>query len=254
MLSRLSRLAGLRRSERLGHGAVLLGTPYVRNYGQLTVGKQLRLGSQPVQTHLVVHHGARLQIGDHVAIGYGCGVACHSQIAIGDRTRIGPFTMVLDYDYHVPGDPFARPVPLPIAIGRDVRIGSHVTILRGVTIGDGAVIEPGSVVAGEISPGERVQGVPARRVLPAGYERLAHDSLEARITRTAQQTFRLPSLPTLADGPEQLARWDSLGSLMLLLGLEQEFAVTLSQEAVAGVRRLSDLIPLLEHAQPTASS
>jgi acetyltransferase-like isoleucine patch superfamily enzyme len=233
----------LRSCDRVGGNPSLIGAPHIQNGGRIEIGDDFGFVSVPVQSHLVVHRGATLQIADRVSFGFGCGIACHSQIEIGAGSQIGPFTLILDSDYHVPGDPTARPKPLPIKIGRDVRIGSHVTILRGSQIGDGAIIEPGSVVSGEIMAGERVSGIPAR---PAGMAAMGESgSIEARIAHTAQLSFRLNTLPGMHHGPNQIARWDSLGGLSFLLALEQEFEITLTQDETAGVRQLVDLVPIV---------
>lgn len=229
-----------------------LGAPWVENRGRISIGSGFHISSRPVQTHLVVHRGATLRIGHDVHVSHGCGIACHSLIQIGDRTQIGAFTMVLDSDYHVPGDPTAKAVPLPIEIGREVCIGSQVTILRGSRIGDHAIIEPGTVVSGDIPAGARVAGVPARLVLdPQQGEK--DGSVDTRVTRTAMRTFRLETPPSLNDGPEQINAWNSLGALSLLVSIEEEFGVSLSEQDVQSVRTLGDLVRLLSPAKRSAA-
>ena len=240
-------LRKLRKQHSFAEEPSWLGEPYLEIHGQLRIGRGFRLGSLPVQSHLVVHPGARLQIGDDVSIGFGCGVASHTQIVIGDRAQLGSYVMVLDSDYHVAGDPSARAVPEPIYIGRGVRIGSHVTVLRGSRIEDGARILPGSVVAGLVPRGVCVGGVPARE----SHERLEVTSAEgvsAGVLSLAQQTFRLPVRPKPTDGPEQIARWDSLGALSFLLALEASFGVNLNVDEAGRVRTLAEVAQLVQRS------
>jgi len=49
-------------------------------------------------------------------------------------------------------------------IGREVWLSSHVTVAPGICIGDGSYIGAGSTVLRNVEPGEKVFGVPARRI------------------------------------------------------------------------------------------
>jgi len=236
----------LRRRAELCGPALALGAPHVENRGRLVIGAGFRVSSRPVQTHIVIHRGATLRIGNDVQLAHGCGIACHAGIQIGDNTQLGAFTMLLDSDYHVPGDRLARAVPLAIEIGRDVCIGGNVTVLRGSRIGDGAVIEPGTVVSGDIPAGARVRGVPARLVEDQeGVRVSSDDSVAARVLRAAMRAFRLKTAPSLSDGPNQITAWNSLGALSLLVVIEEEFGHPLGEQEVQSVRQLGDLVTLL---------
>jgi carbonic anhydrase/acetyltransferase-like protein (isoleucine patch superfamily) len=203
------------------------------------------LCSSPIAAHLVVHRSGKLHIGEDVTIGAGCGIACHSEITIGDRTRLGAYVMVLDSDYHVAGKPSERAASTPIHIGRDVSIGSQCTILRGSRIEDAAIVEPGSVVSGIVPAGIHIGGVPARplRGMPHSTKPV---SIEIGVLTVAQRTFRLPKLPSLSDGPEQIPHWDSLGALSFLLALEDRFSVTLNPDETAHVQALREIVDLVQ--------
>ena len=88
-------------------------------------------------------------------------------IRIGAECMIGPYCYITDHD-HGAGD--AGPVSAqalveaPVTVGDNVWIGAHAVILKGVSIGDNAVIAAGAVVTADVGPGERVAGVPARRI------------------------------------------------------------------------------------------
>jgi acetyltransferase-like isoleucine patch superfamily enzyme len=104
-----------------------------------------------------------LEIGDDVSIGHGAAIAAYKEVRLGNGTRVGPFVIIMDTNFHVIGDQNERhDKPAPITIGSGVRIGSHVTILRGSVIRDGASIVAGSVVSGVVLAGVRAGGVPAR--------------------------------------------------------------------------------------------
>jgi bifunctional UDP-N-acetylglucosamine pyrophosphorylase/glucosamine-1-phosphate N-acetyltransferase len=76
-------------------------------------------------------------------------------VAIGERSNVGAGTITCNFD----GKDKHR-----TTIGKDVFIGSNSALVAPVTIGDGAATGAGSVVNRDVAPGERVAGVPARRL------------------------------------------------------------------------------------------
>jgi maltose O-acetyltransferase len=97
-----------------------------------------------------------------VRIGYGAAIAAFQEIRIDDGTEIGPFVVIMDTNFHAPGDQSVQHDCRPISIGKGCKIGSRVTITRGVSIGDGAEILAGSVVSSSIPSGVRAGGARAR--------------------------------------------------------------------------------------------
>jgi hypothetical protein len=141
----------------------------------------------------------------------------------------------MDTDFHVADDYNAHALPKPIIIGDDVMIESRVTVLRGSQIGDGARIRSGSVVSGWIPAGAVAAGVPAAA-------RTITDEADATDVRmVAMKALNLAVLPQLSDGPNNIAEWDSFGSLKLLLALETAFGVTIGEETLRSARSLADL-------------
>ena len=241
----------LRRCDQVGAAPSLEGRPFIDNAGRLVVGARLRLASVPVQSHLVVARGGELHLGDDVVIGHGAAIAAHRRIRIGSGTRIGPFVVISDTDFHVAGRRDAEPETSPIEIGRDVRIGSRVTVLRGATLGDGVRVLAGSVVSGQVPSGATIGGVPAR---PAGAAAGAVDASTAdRVAQLVAMVLGLHAAPAPATALTELEGWDSLAALRLLLSLEEAFGVTLEQDAVPRARRVSDLVSLVEAASLSPS-
>ncbi len=158
-----ARMSGwLRSCDRVGSDPVLEGKPTIVNNGRMWVGDRFHLASSPVGSHMVSGPKGSLEIGDDVSIAYGAAIAAFKQIRIGNGTRIGPFVIIMDTDFHAIGDQAVRHDKVaPIAIGSGVRIGSRVTILRGSVICDRASIVAGSVVTGVVPSGARAGGVPA---------------------------------------------------------------------------------------------
>jgi acetyltransferase-like isoleucine patch superfamily enzyme len=131
--------------------------------GSIEIGADFWLGSRPATSHIVALAGARILIGDKVAIAYGAAITAVHCIEIGDGTQIGPFVVVMDSDFHRVGNRDDAGEVAPVTIGRNVRIGARVTILRGSKIGDNAIVRSGSTVQGVVRPGSMVTGVPAKR-------------------------------------------------------------------------------------------
>lgn len=241
----------LRTCDRVGDGAVLDAAPTILNSGAMLIGARFHLASRPVQSHLATGPDGRLEIHDDVAIGHGAAIAAYELVRIGDGTRIGPFVVVMDTDFHAAGDRSTRYDTTPITIGRRARIGSRVTILRGTTIGDDAEIVAGSVVSGAVAAGARATGVPARVIRSAiassgeGGEG-GNRSVAARVPEVMRLTFGLTTSPALEDARAQIPQWDSLGALKLLLALEDAFAVALDEDEIARARSVGDLARVVE--------
>lgn len=240
-LNTLRARMALRAVQSLGERPVVRGSPWIGAEGTIRIGSDFRFSSSPAQSHLVAKPGAILEIGDRVVISHGAAIAAFLNVHIGSDTRIGPFVVVMDNDFHAAGGA-AEAESAPIWIGAGVSIGSRVTILRGSVIGDGASVRPGSVVSGSVPGGVTVGGVPARLV---GTASSAHGD-EADVLAVIQSVFNLRSRPERIDGPDTIAGWDSLGALRLLLALEESFEITLSEEAFRAVRTVAELQGIVE--------
>jgi acyl carrier protein len=131
-----------------------------------------------------------------------------------------------------------------------------VTILRGATIGSGARILPGSVVAGEILAGAVAGGIPARPLdrvaLEAGASPAPEEAAPAapsaadRLRRIVARSFQLQELPPLSLRPADLIACESLGTLRLILELEDAFGVSLGPDDLLRAGTLADLLAHME--------
>jgi acetyltransferase-like isoleucine patch superfamily enzyme/acyl carrier protein len=247
-LSILGSRRWLRGVDRFGSGIVFHGKPYISNLGKLELGNGVFVSSLPVQTHLIAAQRGRLLIGDRVSIGHGVAIAAQSAIEIGDGVQISPYVIVMDSDYHVAGQRGAEAERTPVYIGPRTRIGAHSTILRGTTLGEGVEVAPGSVVSGRASAGEYVAGNPARVLSRnAALERAA--GIEAQTIDAVAQALDLDPRSIDANQTLQsLPQWDSLSILRVLLMLEEQLEITLRQDEITSVARLSDLIAIVEKA------
>lgn len=152
----------LRKCSQVGRYVRVVGRPYVYNLGTITIGDRVIIRNETVRCELVVTGGAHLEIGPRTWIGYGCSIAAQRSIRIGADCHFGPYTNILDNEYHDVYDHHATPESRPISIGDNVWIGTRVIILPGVTIGDGAVIGAGAVVTHDIPARSVAAGNPAR--------------------------------------------------------------------------------------------
>jgi acetyltransferase-like isoleucine patch superfamily enzyme/acyl carrier protein len=230
--------------DQVGRGTIIAGRPDVTNDGWIQIGEECHLSSHPVQSHLLVTHDARVKIGSRVFISYGAAISAMSAIDIGDYTRIGPFCLILDNDFHKVGDRDAPGAVASIEIGRQVTIGARVTILRGARIGDGASVMSGSTVSGVIAKGAVVAGVPAR---VKGKE-TARKSGQA-VAAIVMRVFGLSALPGSLDGPAQIPGWNSIGAVRLLLALEETYGMTLPGEQMREARSISEVYDLVTRAR-----
>jgi acetyltransferase-like isoleucine patch superfamily enzyme/acyl carrier protein len=240
----------LRGVTRIGQNAKTAGAPYIKNRGTIEIGGDFFLSSEPIVSHIVVSRGARVTIGNGVVIGSGAAIACEAEIAIGNGVRIGRNVMILDTDFHDAASMDAPGTAVPVVIEDDVRIDDGVVVLKGARIGKGAWIAASSVVSGVVPPGVFASGVPAR----VRREKKGHDGrrdsgdVAERVRAVIAETFDVqrPLEPT--DGPAQIVRWDSLGSLRLLLALEDEFGLHLPENALYGVASVAAVVGVVDSA------
>ena len=238
--------ARLRDATRVGKNAHTAGAPYIKNRGTIEIGDDFFMSSEPVVSHIVVSRGARVSIGNGVTIGSGAAIAADADVRIGNNVRIGRNVMILDTDFHDATSMDAPGTAVPVVIEDDVRLDDGVVVLKGARIGKGAWIGASSVVSGVVPPGAFAMGVPAR----VRRDKKTHDVADVaeRVRAVIAETFDLhkPLEPT--DGPAQIVRWDSLGTLRLLLALEDEFGLHLPENALYGVSSVSAVIDVIEQA------
>jgi len=234
VLARATSAVWLRSVDRVGLDPVLIGRPHIDNEGRIRIGDRFSFSSRPARSHLVAMRGGSIEIGDRVVVYYGAAISSQLSVSIGDDVRIGPFSVIMDSDFHVAGDRNALAQPAPVKIGKRVVVGSRVTILRGSEIGDDAQVQSGSVVSGVVPDGARVSGVPARSIHEASEGAV---DLPALVTRV----LGLASPPSLDQGPAEIPEWDSLGALKLLLAIEEAFGISVGEEEMARAKSVSDL-------------
>ena len=230
----------LRTASRVGAGVVADGKPFIVNRGTLTFGDGAYVSSSPVQSHFVVAEGGRLDVGANVSVSYGAAFSAEREVSIGAGTRIGPFVVVMDSDFHRVGDRNAHAEPQPVRIGSGVVIESRVTILRGTTLGDRVRVRAGSVVSGNVPAQAVVGGVPAR---PIGDEAPAGERID--VPELLQKVLGLAEKPKPGDGPDQIPEWDSLGALKILLAMERSFGITIREDqlkSAQSVGRLGEIV------------
>ncbi len=125
-------------------GDFALVGPWAHIRGGCSVGTGARVGN------FVELKAAELAPG--VKVGH---LAYLGDAAVGERANIGAGTITCNYD----GVRKQR-----TTIGRDAFIGSNSSLVAPLTIGDDALTGAGTVVLGDVAPGERVVGNPARRL------------------------------------------------------------------------------------------
>jgi acetyltransferase-like isoleucine patch superfamily enzyme/acyl carrier protein len=152
----------LRKCDSVGPWTRVSGGIYVKNMGEIVIGKRVQIFAHYAHSVFVTFPGGRLEIGDRSVINYGADISATSLVKIGADCKIGIHSSILDNDFHELDDRERRPEGKPVIIKDRVWIANRVTILPGVTIGEDAVIGSGSVVISDIPAGSLVMGNPAR--------------------------------------------------------------------------------------------
>jgi acetyltransferase-like isoleucine patch superfamily enzyme len=240
----------LRACASVGDEPYLVGKPTINSHGgQLRIGNRFRLASRPVASHLVAGPGAVLHVGNDVSIGYGAAIAALQHVHIGDGTRIGPFVIIMDTNFHgAPGDQSIQHDCRPVTIGDGCWIGSRVTIARGVTIGDGAEILAGSVVSSAIPPGVCAAGGRARIIGRAGDVRSRWDSAAAVLPDMLMASLGLESPPDLDSSPIATHLWTEARMQGVLGAIEDGLGVALDRAAARDIETFADLAAAVQDA------
>lgn len=138
------------------------GRPRIVNYGVLTIGDDVRITSHVTPVELAVGEGAELHIGAGSQINYGVSVGATRSVHIGARVRLGPYSRIVDSDFHDAYDREKPATPKPVVIEDDVWLGMNAVVLPGVRIGRRSIVGTGAVVTADVPPFTVVGGVPAR--------------------------------------------------------------------------------------------
>jgi len=239
----------LRTCQSVGKNPWLAGKPTINaEGGRVRIGNRFRMASRPVPSHLVAGPGAALDIGDDVSIGAGAAIAAFEQVRIGNGTRIGPYVIIMDTNFHgAPGDQSVQHDTRPVTIGDGCRIGSRVTITRGGSIGDGAEILAGSVVSSAIPAGVCAGGARARIIGKAGDMASRWDSAAASLPDLLMTTLGLESPPDLDDEPVPAMVWSGDRVRNFLAVLKDRLGVSISDAEVREARSFAGVAIVVQN-------
>lgn len=154
----------LRDVDRVGEHARTFCRPRVVNEGRIEIGDHVLVRSVNVPAEICTGRNGVLRIGNGVRLNYGSSIYAEKEITIGHRVRIGPYSWVVDTDFHDPYDHGVFPEGEAVHIEDDVWIGAKCTVLKGVRIGRAAVVGTGSIVTRDVPPFTIVAGVPAKPI------------------------------------------------------------------------------------------
>jgi acetyltransferase-like isoleucine patch superfamily enzyme len=241
----------LRGCARVGAHPHLRARPSVNIYGgTITIGDRCTLSSRPVVSHFVAGPSAVLEIGDDVSIGHGAAIAAFERVQIGAGTRIAPFVIIMDTNFHgSPGNQSVQHDCRPVIIGRNCTIGSRVTITRGATIGDAAEILAGSVVSSAIPAGACAGGARARVIGDAGRLDARWDSAAAVVPLLIMDALDMSGQPELDLAVSGISGWHVDVLRSLLLRIEEQFGVRLDASVVNSATRVADIAGAIEDAR-----
>lgn len=124
-----------------GEGASIYDSALV--FGAVSVGARTWIGP-----YVILDGSGGLTIGSNCSISAGVQIYTHDTVAWATSGGVAP------YEY------------APTRIGNNCFIGPLAIIAKGVTIGDGAIVGANSFVNGDVPPGSRAYGTPARLVQP----------------------------------------------------------------------------------------
>ena len=121
--------------------------PRVKN-----LGGDIRIESCSLEpgVRLEVYRGGVLSIAKGAYLNRNVHIVVSESVSIGEQTKIGWDTVIMDTDLH--GHSGRPAKSKPVVIGDNVWIGCRALILKGVRIGDGAIIAAGAIVTKDVPP------------------------------------------------------------------------------------------------------
>jgi len=152
----------LRKADDVGDRVRLRGRPAITNQGRMVIGPRVQLVSTIATLELVAAEGGLLEIGEATLVNFGCSLVATELVRIGADCHIGPYTMMLDNDFHrvEPERRLERPPSRPIVVEDNVWIGARSILMSGVTVGQDSCVAAGSVVNLRCSPTHARRGRP----------------------------------------------------------------------------------------------
>jgi maltose O-acetyltransferase len=151
----------LRNCTKVGKWVSINGKPIIGNEGKMILEDEVRIWSSVNQSKLYTGKKGKLTVGKNSRV-IGAHIDARHLISIGENVQIGPYTVILDSDFHDVKDHFGEGSAQAVYIEDDVWIATRVIILKGTRIGKGAVIAAGAVVTKDVPPYCVAGGVPAR--------------------------------------------------------------------------------------------
>lgn len=139
----------------IGRGVCATGRIKISNQGTLYIGRKVTFLGGMIPTQIIIHRGARLDIGDETLFNYGASIEVWNELTIGRRCMIASMVRIADG---------------PGQTASVVRLGDNVWIAHGATIGPSAIIGEGSTLAAgsvldrDVPPQTLAIGDPARFV------------------------------------------------------------------------------------------
>lgn len=175
-----------RKNKKTGRFLFVKGRPLIVNEGEINFGDEVSIWSSINRAKIFVSKGAVLELGNNSFIN-GVHISASQKIIIGKNVNMGPYSIIIDNDFHKVGDHFSdESMRNPIIIEDDVWIAMNCMIMKGVCIGQGAVIAAGAVVTKDVPAFSVAGGVPAKVI--------------RKITPTADSASKQPEKLTQSAG------------------------------------------------------
>lgn len=247
----------LRKCDSVGEYPRTEKKPYIINNGKINIGDYVNITSRSVQCELVTYPSGEIEIGENVFINFGTTMVAESSITIGDNVKIGPYSMIHDTDFHVPGKDFIHSEGKPITIEDNAWINSRVLIMKGTVIGEGSVIAAGSVVSGIIPPNVVAGGVPAKIIK----ELDGQNNGQSTIVNGTKSSSKTPNMvkKVMAEAldvdvgkidpktaPPDVDGWTSHGHQALIEELETKFNINIDPNDRVRMRNFGKICRVLQ--------
>lgn len=129
----------------VGRGVRVEGRLWIHGKGTVRIGDGVVFEGKLAPIELHAWPGAEMVLGKGVIVEGGTSIEATRSVRIGERSRLGAFSKILDNHFHRAGDMRSRPESAAVVVGPGAVLGPRSVLLPGVTLGPGEQVAAGEV-------------------------------------------------------------------------------------------------------------
>jgi len=145
-----------------GRSVSIRGRVWVHGEGTVRVEDDVVLDARAAPIELHAYRGAEINIARGVRIDSGSSLEAMARITVGPYAKLGPFSKLMDNNFHPLDDQNRMPPSRPVFVGERAEVGPRAILLPGAWIASDARVPAGAVVSRRFGTAQdAADGLPA---------------------------------------------------------------------------------------------